>query len=304
MGESEWSQTHIFLVALASRLENEGQYNIAKLTRAAADSLSRRAAYQLDMPGGKAELAAQIEQAASALSALGVTAEISSTLRQGASALSENRLPLIYETPHPYVCRTCGHLALGELAEKCPVCGAWSATFQWFPPVYWLEAFDPPAALARLRQTPLEVAGLLSGLSEEQLSQTPEDGGWALRNIVSHLRDAQGVLSFRLDLFLNEEDPALESKAVFEWATREEARAPSTLEIFDSYKALRAETLAKLEVMPCDMWWRTGRHEEFGRISLRQQVSYFAAHELTHFPQIEKLRDHFTDDMVQTEESR
>jgi hypothetical protein len=37
-------------------------------------------------------------------------------------------------------------------------------------------------------------------------------------------------------------------------------------------------------------WWRTGQHEEFGNITLRQQVSYFATHEMTHLSQIESLR--------------
>ena len=34
---------------------------------------------------------------------------------------------------------------------------------------------------------------------------------------------------------------------------------------------------------------RVGRHEEFGVVSIKQQVSYFASHELTHLPQIERL---------------
>ena len=34
---------------------------------------------------------------------------------------------------------------------------------------------------------------------------------------------------------------------------------------------------------------RVGRHEEFGVVSIKQQVSYFAAHEITHLPQIERL---------------
>ena len=118
-----------------------------------------------------------------------------------------------------------------------------------------------------------------------------EDGGWAIRNIVSHLRDAQGVLRFRLDLLLEQENPSLESKAVFEWATKEEDQPPTTREIFDLYRASRQETIAKLESIPLRDWWRTGEHEEFGTVTLRQQVSYFGSHEITHLPQIESLRN-------------
>ena len=80
--------------------------------------------------------------------------------------------------------------------------------------------------MARLRQTPIDVANLLEGLSESRLDQQPEDGGWSIRNILSHMRDAQGVLSFRLDLFLKQEHPILEPKAVFAWAT-ERRESPS-----------------------------------------------------------------------------
>jgi hypothetical protein len=57
----------------------------------------------------------------------------------------------------------------------------------------------------------------------------------------------------------------------------------------DAYRATRQEILATLESIPLKDWWRTGQHEEFGTVTIRQQVSYFAAHESTHLPQIESL---------------
>lgn len=282
---SKLEDTLVRLLSLALRLEGEGQYNLAKLARAQADSLSRRAAWELDLPSDKETLANEIERLADSLN----DADLQIAFRKGASALTSGRLPLIHEIPHPYVCRACGHLTLGGTPEKCPDCGAWGRTFQWFPPVYWLEALDPAEALERLRKTPLEVAALLDGLSEEAMNRPAADGGWAIRNIVSHLRDAQGVISFRVNLFLSEENPVLESKAVFAWARDENERPPSTREIFEAYQSSRLEMIAKLELIPFADWWRTGRHEEFGVVSIKQQVSYFASHELTHLPQIERL---------------
>lgn len=286
----EWSDALSHLLALATRLEGEGQYNIAKLSRAAADALSRQAAFKIVMPTAKDKLINEIEQAVITLSALGMDENLLAALKRGAVALGEGRLPLINETPNAFVCRTCGFITLNEAAGKCPICGAWATTFKQFLPVYWLNALEPFAALERLRQTPLDVATLLEGLIEETLSQAAEDGGWAIRNIIAHLRDAQGVLSFRLNLLLEQENPYLESKAVFVWATKEEECPPTTQEIFNVYKASRQETITKLESIPLRDWWRTGQHEEFGTVTLRQQVSYFASHEITHLPQIELLR--------------
>jgi len=290
---AEWGDSLVHLLALASRLEGEGQYNIAKLLRGAADAMARRAAYQLKLPSDTAKLSGEIERAVAVLSTLEVGADLVSALKRGGAAMAQGRLPLINETPHAYVCRTCGHTALGEPAAKCPTCGAWPATFQQFLPVYWLDDLEPFAALETLRQTPAEVAALLDGLSENALTRQPKGGGWSIREVVSHLRDAQGVLSARLDLMLQEENPRLTSQAVFEWATREEARPPTTQEIFDTYSVSRCETIDRLESIPLKDWWRIGQHEEFGPVTLRQQASYFAAHESTHLPQIESLRRQF-----------
>ena len=131
----------------------------------------------------------------------------------------------------------------------------------------------------------------MEGLSEEQMDQSPEEGEWSIRNAVSHLRDAQGVMEFRVGLMIDEDNPKLESKAVFEWAASETDRPPTTQEIFQTYQDSRQRVINRLEGLPLKDWWRTGRHEEFGLLTIKQQVSYFASHELTHFPQLEALVD-------------
>ena len=289
--KSEWRDAFLRLLALASRLEGEGQYSIAKLARAAADSMSRRAAYKLPMPFDRGDLLSEIERVAAVLSGFGVDRSLLAAFRQSAVVMSEGRLPLIDDAPDSHVCRTCGHVALGEGLASCPTCGAWPDTFQRFPPVYWLDALDPPAALEKLRQTPLEVSALLEGLPEEALGQQPAEGGWSIHQALTHLRDAQDVLSFRLNQFLTDVHPVLESKAIFEWAAREEEGPQTTLEILKGYITSRRETLAHLEKMGLGDWWRAGLHKEFGTVTLKQQVSYFAAHERTHLPQIKRLRD-------------
>ena len=289
-----WKNTVISCMALATVLEGEGQYNNAKLVRAAVDSLTRTGAYQIQMPSKKEALAEEILQIAQALSTLQVDQALLDALQRGARALSAGKLPLINETPNAFVCRNCGYVTLRTPVDLCPVCGAWAGTFQLFIPVYWLNALEPPTALERLQQTPLEVGALISGLSEMEMSRLPDDRGWAIRDTLTHLRDAQGVIDFRIDLFLKEKNPILESKAVFAWATQKEGQSPQAAEIFENYRASREGMLEKLRNIPFTDWYRTGQHEEFGEVSLRQQVSYFAAHELTHLPQIDRLRKQIT----------
>ena len=163
-------------------------------------------------------------------------------------------------------------------------------TFQQFPPVYWLGAFTPFQALAHLRQTPEQVAALLQGLSDAVLERQPADGGWSIRHVITHLRDAQLLVDYRIQLMLAEENPSLEAKAVFEWATQAGERPQTALQIFDTYHLSRRDTLARLERIPLADWWRSGRHQEFGVVTILQQASYFAMHEVTHLPQLEELK--------------
>lgn len=278
----------LHLLALAANLEAEGQYNYAKLLRAAAAALLTRAARRLELPGDKPALLREGQLAIERLSKSSLEPELLQALMLARQALEEGRLPAYHETPDPYLCRICGHLALGE-PGGCPQCGAQPQTFQRFRPIYWLEAFDPYAALEHLRSTPLKVADLLAQSGDAVGLATGEGGGWTLSQALSHLRDAQGVLALRVDLILSQENPLMEAKAVFEWASQAGQGAASPAEIFETYQASRLQVLQRLESLPLQDWWRRGRHEEFGELRLYQQVSYFACHELTHLPQIERL---------------
>ena len=278
------------LFALASKLEGEGQYNNAKLVRSAADSISRRAAVDISMPSDYAALAVEMDKVIDILAGLNVGSDLIVTMQRGSQAMAERRLPLIHETPNPYVCRYCGSLTFEPPAGNCPQCLVEPGTFQEFMPVYWLNNFDPFQALESMRQTPLKLAAILNNLSAEDMNRLPADGGWNIRNAVSHIRDAQGVFEFRLGVMVEEDNPQLESKAVFEWAAEEQDRPPETLEIFNAYNQSRQQTLSILEDLSLKDWRRKGQHEEFGSVTITQQASYFATHELTHFPQIEALK--------------
>jgi hypothetical protein len=280
-------ENHTHLLALAARMEGEGQYNIAKLLRAASASELTRSAYRLDLPARKDALLDETARAIETLKEQNADPGLVQALERGRSAMAGGRLPGYDETPDPFACRTCGHLSLGE-APTCPECGAQPATFQRYRSVYWLEAFDPITALEHLRATPQKVAAILEASGNSHTGHAPEAGSWSLPQALSHLRDAQGVLAARIDLVLEQENPLLEAKAVFEWAASEGDQA-SARQLFETYRASRQQTVARLESLPLSDWWRPGRHEEFGQLRLYHQASYFACHELTHLPQIERL---------------
>jgi uncharacterized damage-inducible protein DinB len=152
---------------------------------------------------------------------------------------------------------------------------------------------DPFEAMSYLRRTPEEVKDLIEEVGDENLEKPSSQNGWSVRNVLSHLRDAQGVLDYRVNRLLEEDFPIIQSQAVFKWAQEEAERPSNTKEIYETYIVSRLKTLETLESISLRDWWREGRHEEFGVVSIQHQVSYFATHELTHLSQLEGLRDSF-----------
>lgn len=281
------------LLALAAAVEREGRYNVAKLLRAAAAAQVQREADDLlaATPRGAA-LVQALERTAAAFADHPLLASLAAPLEAGTEVFANDGIPLLDAVPDPRVCRRCGTVVADPVAfEACPRCGADEATFLTQRPVWWLERHDPSTALAALARTPQKIASVLGRVPEAAWRSRPEPTAWSAHEVLAHLRDAQGVLEQRVGLILERDDPALEAQMVWSW-NREE-RPATTGEVLAAYHASRERVLARLRAAPAEAWWRTGRHGEFGRLTLTQQVSYFAAHETTHLRQLRAAADRF-----------
>jgi hypothetical protein len=278
------------LFALATRIEGKGQYNAAKLLRAAADSVMRRSAYQHGLSTDLGGIAGDLTEAIRALRDTPVDSAISDALDRARDMIAAGQQTMLADFPDAYVCRRCGESSLGPPKTPCVTCGAWPTTFQRFLPVYWLNELDPPSAMRHLADTPKQLGTLLDGLSEKEMDRVPQAGSWSIRQAVTHIRDADGVLNTRIKLITEQQNPSLAFAPVFAWTSGAAERAPRTAEVFDQYISSRSESINRLRSLRYEDWWKTGRHEEFGTVTLLEQVSYFAAHELTHLRQIHNGR--------------
>ena len=102
------------------------------------------------------------------------------------------------------------------------------------------------------------------------------------------------MLDARLDLMLEQDDPEIAALAIFDYATEGERHPFPTSEMLAKFLDDRSRTVARLEELPLKDLWRTGRHSEFGQMTILRQVAYLAYHEQTHLPEIEELRNMFT----------
>lgn len=277
----------IGLFRLARAMEDAGYYNPSKLFRALAYAEEVRLVQGHGLTGQA--LLGELDRAIEVFHAQGVSPELKKVLEGARTIVAEDRTGLLEEVPPVFVCRCCGATAFGSAPDPCPHCGAGPLTYQEFPPVYFLEPLEPQTALAHLRRGPDVLESMFQGLKEEQAFAHVVEEGWSLGEAVSHLLDAETLFAFRLNLMLSEDDPELVAQQV--WTFIEEKGALSTSrEILPAFHKLRTESVERLQGLRPDDWQRTGRHSEFGRVTVQQQATYFAKHEQRHLAQMVALR--------------
>jgi rubrerythrin len=282
------------LAALAERCASEGQMNLNKLLEAAVYARTRRVGWRHRPQVMRETMQQELADAIRHLKEEDLTGALVAPLEAGLIALAEHRGAdlLAAEAPDVFVCRTCGHVALGAPPDHCPDCGSWPGRFRKFVAFFNgdnAEATDPLGVLALLARNADDLERLVTDLSEEETRRPRAAGEWSIREHVAHFYDTQEMLDTRVDLMLRHDDPDLTPLAVYELAAEAERHPASTQAMLAEFRQRRAQCLLRLSSRPLGDLWRTGRHPEFGRLTILRQAAYLAYHEQTHLPEIEAL---------------
>lgn len=182
-------------------------------------------------------------------------------------------------TQRVFICRLCGELFTGPPPDRC--CRSGFLSFMEVLPIYYLEPLEPAAIAGALAEMPSLMRETCGGLTQESAGR----GEWPVQEICSHLLSAERLLIGRARRTVAEEDP--EFRTVAPSAVKEEPGS-SFVVLIDSFARERATDLEWIRRLRPDDWLRTGRHPEWGRITLAQQLSYLARHEHSHLGDLER----------------
>ncbi|HZY42218.1 MAG TPA: DinB family protein [Anaerolineae bacterium] len=161
--------------------------------------------------------------------------------------------------------------------------------FETFPATFYLEPLPVPVILDQLARTPAWLDQLLDGVSNAQAAQSIDgvEGAWSPREAVGHVLDTQELIAQRVELFLQHESPDLTAKAMW---NKVESASLAVRDMALKFRQSRAAMLTRLHAATPAHWTRTGRHTEFGPVTLQQQCGYFAKHEQWHMAQMTRLK--------------
>lgn len=150
--------------------------------------------------------------------------------------------------------------------------------------------FDLKEAIEVLERTPHTLKSFLIGLSEQWLSCHEGDGSWNAIEIVDHLIEAEHTNWIpRLETILNfgEEKPF---PPFDRFAHLKQTEKRSITQQLDEFYKLRLNNISKLqELVLTDHFELKGIHPEFGSVRLRELLSTWVVHDLTHLTQIMRV---------------
>ncbi|QHW32438.1 DinB family protein [Paenibacillus rhizovicinus] len=150
--------------------------------------------------------------------------------------------------------------------------------------------FQLEEAIEVLERTPITVAAMLSGLSDNWLKSNEGEGTWNPVEVIDHLIEGERTnwlprLAFLLQEGERKPFPPFDR---FAHLGRSELPLQQKLEEFQTIRTANINQLRML-VDPAKDLERTGRHPSFGVVKARELLSTWVVHDMTHLAQIVRV---------------
>ncbi|TWJ49926.1 DinB family protein [Bacillus paralicheniformis] len=160
--------------------------------------------------------------------------------------------------------------------------------------------FQLEEAIEILERTPQTLSQLLTGLSSPWISCNEGEDTWNAFDVVGHLIEGEKNNWLpRIKLILTE--GATEPFPPFDRFSQLNQNDGKTMEqLLNEFADIRRANLKTLQqiIDPETDFEQTGMHPEFGIVKLREQISTWVAHDLTHISQIARvLAKRYQDDV-------
>jgi hypothetical protein len=141
-----------------------------------------------------------------------------------------------------------------------------------------------------LRQTPEAVARLVDAVPATILTTPEAAGKWSMREVIAHLADSELVGGFRLRMVLAHDRPQIIGYDQDRWSERLRYHEVDVRDALEQFTVLRRRNLRLWQDLGPQDLARVGVHSERGEESLEHIRRLYAAHDLLHLRQLERIR--------------
>lgn len=154
-----------------------------------------------------------------------------------------------------------------------------------------MQSFSLEKGLEILERTPAVLQSLLAGLSDSWIKQNEGGDSWSPFDNVGHLihgEKTDWVVRSKIILEYGETKPF---EPFDRFAQEKISKGKTMKQLLDEFSKLRRqnlEELRRLNVTESNLK-KTGIHPEFGRVTLKQLLATWVAHDLGHIRQITRV---------------
>ncbi|HEX8243975.1 MAG TPA: DinB family protein [Longimicrobium sp.] len=151
--------------------------------------------------------------------------------------------------------------------------------------------FDLTTGIAVLERTPQTLRAMLAGLPAAWTEANEGPESWSPYDIVGHLVHGERTDWIGRARIIVAQGPDRRFQPFDRFAQFRESQGKSLAHLLDEFARLRAENLAALAGwnLTEDQLALEGEHPEFGRVTLRQLLATWVAHDLGHIAQTARV---------------
>jgi rubrerythrin len=192
-------------------------------------------------------------------------------------------------------CYGCGYLVEGDSPDACPLCGALGVEFEWFGPFYsstpeHLGQLSPDKIIQTLESIPEKIESILSGADEEILVRKSSDDQWCVKEVIGHIIETDKAFVQRVKSILQSQGITAIPRSIPPWKLHEGKgyETKSASELVNYLSRVREESLVLVRELKPESWIRKGT--VMGKtISILDLGTWLANHDQGHLSQIRKL---------------
>ncbi|WP_121609870.1 DinB family protein [Mesobacillus foraminis] len=156
--------------------------------------------------------------------------------------------------------------------------------------------------LEQLQEMRNKLMESFAGLSDQQLNQAPDPGGWSIAQVLHHLQQIESYFISLVNKALSEPGQRAEERDLSQVTDRTKKRK-SPIEPSSEFKS-REELVSRLndsrgkviavlnKTDPGTLLDKSIFHPAFGMLSLKQTLEFIGSHELRHIGQIEEIKQY------------
>lgn len=136
-----------------------------------------------------------------------------------------------------------------------------------------IDSEERDELIDRLQAFPAQLQERIEAVEDdEDLRRAGPGGAWGGVETLCHLRDLEELFLERLELMLDEENPDIEVVEDSLWPIARDYLSQDPYEAFQEFADYRQQTVELLLEAANSDWQRTGRHPQFGQITIRDYV--------------------------------